>query len=104
MKRALCILLVLAMLPSLCACGSIYSNYREMEQLLVLQTMGLDTADGGVRLSLASAANTEKGSSPIRLEVEGVNISSAFPAAIAASSSAKRDSRIAPPISWLGSV
>lgn len=78
MKRALCILLVLAMLPSLCACGSIYSNYREMEQLLVLQTMGLDTADGGVRLSLASAADTEKGSSPIRLEVEGVNISSAF--------------------------
>ena len=40
----------------LCSCsgGSIYSNYREVEQLLMIQAMGFDRCDGGVELSVSS--------------------------------------------------
>ncbi len=47
MKKLVSLLLALAMMPGLAGCGSVYSNYREMEQLLVLQTMGLDSAAEG---------------------------------------------------------
>ena len=40
----------------LCSCsgGSIYSNYREVEQLMMIQAMGFDRCDGGVELSVSS--------------------------------------------------
>lgn len=39
-----------------CSGGSIYSNYREIEQLVVIQTMGFDAADEGVCLSISSGS------------------------------------------------
>lgn len=78
MKRLICALLLAAMLPSLSACGSVYTNYREMEQLLVLQTMGLDrAAEGGITLSLASSAASERRKSPVRMKLTGATIASA---------------------------
>ena len=53
MKKSL--LLLLCLVPLLCGCGSLYAQRREVEQLLVMETMGLDFAPGGVMLSLASA-------------------------------------------------
>ena len=56
MKKFLSII-ILFLSFVLSGCGSIYSNYREIEQLLVIQTMGLDANGGGVELSLASSAS-----------------------------------------------
>lgn len=78
MKRLIAIILTLAMLPLLCGCGSLYTNYREMEQLLVLQTMGLDAEQQGLTLSLASAAEAGSGGSPTRLQIKGSTIASAL--------------------------
>lgn len=78
MKRLICTVLIAAMLPSLSACGSVYTNYREMEQLLVLQTMGLDrAAEGGITLSLASSAASGRRKSPVRMKLTGATIASA---------------------------
>ena len=78
MKKLVSLLLALAMLPGLAGCGSVYSNYREMEQLLVLQTMGLDSAAEGIRLSLASGADSARGTEPVRLAVTSPTVSAAF--------------------------
>ena len=59
MKKLLSVLLILSFLPSFSGCGSIYTNYREIEHLLVIQTMGLDYIPGGVRISLASDSGPE---------------------------------------------
>lgn len=53
--------LVLAALLTGCSGGSIYSNYRELEQLMVIQTMGFDWAEGGVRLSASSGSDSAGG-------------------------------------------
>lgn len=78
MRRAISLLIIICMLCPLTACGSIYSNYREMEQLLVLRTLGFDYSAGGVTLSLASGADEAHGGSPIRLAVADTTISAAF--------------------------
>ena len=64
-------------IPALCAAllltgctGSIYSNYRETEELSVIQAMGFDTAPAGVRVSVAADEKT-------KLAAEAENISSA---------------------------
>ena len=76
MKRLLIIYIIIFALP-LSGCKSIYNNYKEIEQLLVIQTMGLDTQGGGVLLSLASAAGSN-GSSPRRLQSGGESITTAM--------------------------
>lgn len=78
MKRLISVLLVFSMLPVLSSCASVYSNYREMEELLVIRTMGLDAAEAGVVLSLASGADSERGTPPVRLRVTGASIASGF--------------------------
>ncbi len=61
----------------LSGCTTIYNNYKEIEQLLVVQTMGLDEQGGGVMLSLASAAGSN-GSQPRRLSAAGDSITTAM--------------------------
>jgi len=76
MKRLLIIYIVLFSI-SLSGCKTIYNNYKEIEQLLVVQTMGLDEQGGGVLLSLASAAGSN-GSQPRRLSASGDSITTAM--------------------------
>ena len=76
MKRLLIIYVMLFSLP-LSGCKTIYNNYKEIEQLLVIQTMGLDEQGGGVLLSLASAAGSS-GSQPRRLSAAGESITTAM--------------------------
>lgn len=78
MKRLLAFLLVLALLPTLSGCAGIYANTREVEQLLVIQTMGLDTAEEGVGLSLASGAGIHAAGSPVRLHGAAGSITAAI--------------------------
>lgn len=75
MKRLLIIYMIILSLP-LSGCKTIYNNYKEIEQLLVVQTMGLDTQGGAVLLSLASAAGS-KGQAK-RLSATGESITTAM--------------------------
>lgn len=60
MKRTL-LLVLLLLAPLLSGCGSLYAQRREVEQLRVMDTLGLDPAPGGVVLSLASASGVGGG-------------------------------------------
>ena len=77
MKRGISLLIIFFLLLSLSGCSGIYSNFRELERLLVIQTMGIDCAEEGVGISLASGAKSD-GSSPVRLFSTGVSITSAI--------------------------
>ena len=70
---------LLCALP-LSGCGSLYSNYREVEQLRVMQAMGLDMSPGGVTVTLA-AAQDRSGSAPLCFSGTGESVSSAIEAA-----------------------
>ena len=73
---AICIILSLSLLLS--GCGSVYSNYREVEQLLVIETMGIDYRPGGVELSMAAGMKSTGGKGPVRLTGSGESISAAM--------------------------
>lgn len=61
MKRFLLFLFLLLLSPLLTGCGSLYAQRREVEQLKVMETLGLDPAPGGVVLSLASSSGVGDG-------------------------------------------
>ncbi|MBQ3211614.1 MAG: hypothetical protein IJB09_08980 [Oscillospiraceae bacterium] len=73
-----CILYITVFSLILSGCGSIYSNYREVEQLLVIETMGFDYLPGGVQLTLASGISSAGIKGPIRLSGVGPTISAAM--------------------------
>ena len=77
MKRFLSLLIIICSLPSLSGCGSIYSNYREIQQLMVVQPMGIDREKGGVQVSMAAAAEAS-GGGPRRMSAQGSTITAAI--------------------------
>ena len=78
MKKAICVILALASVFTLTGCTSVYSNFKEIEQLLVIQDMGLDKQGGGVLLSLCSASDESTGNVPKRLYGTGDSITTAL--------------------------
>ena len=78
MKKAICVILALASVFTLTGCTSVYSNFKEIEQLLVIQDMGLDKQGGGVLLSLCSASDESTGDVPKRLYGTGDSITTAL--------------------------
>lgn len=77
MKRFLSLLIIICALPALSGCSSIYSNYREIQQLMVVQTMGIDREKGGVQVSMAAAAEAS-GGGPRRMSAQGSTITAAI--------------------------
>ena len=78
MKRFLSLLIIIiCSLPSLSGCGSIYSNYREIQQLMVVQTMGIDREKSGVQVSMAAAAEAS-GGGPRRMSAQGSTVTAAI--------------------------
>ena len=59
MKKALCLILCLSALL-LCGCTGIYENFREIERLSVVDTMGLDNTAGGVSLCFAASSRSDE--------------------------------------------
>lgn len=55
-----------------CGGGSIYSNYRETEQLTVIQTLGLDLTPVGIRASVATGTGATP--KPVRISAEDESI------------------------------
>ena len=77
MKRFLSLLIIMCALPALSGCSSIYSNYREIQQLMVVQTMGIDREKGGVQVSMAAAAEAS-GGGPRRMSAQGSTVTDAI--------------------------
>lgn len=77
MKRYISILIIISSLLSLSGCGGIHTNYREIQQLMVVQTMGLDQEEGSVRVSMAAAAEAS-GNGPRRMSAAGGTVSTAI--------------------------
>ena len=79
MKKYLLTIIIIVGSLNLSGCaGSIYSQYREIEQMRVIQTMGIDKAENGVKLSLASAGSKNSNTVPAILSGTGKSISTAL--------------------------
>ena len=61
MRRIFTLALAALQLLLLAGKGGVRGNYRELEQLLVIQTMGVDTRANGMTLSLAAKGDSEQG-------------------------------------------
>ena len=77
MKKTIALLLIIVCTLSLGGCG-IFAKAREVEHMLVIQTLGLDRSRRGVRLSLASTASGRELQSPTRMQGEGPSITAAI--------------------------
>jgi len=77
MKRHIAFFLTLALSFQLSGCAGLTPNYREIEQLILIQTMGLDHYGGAVQLSLASANDAGENGPRIMIS-SGSSISSAM--------------------------
>ncbi len=79
MKRFSFLIVICTLIPALClsGCGSLYANYREVEQLRIMQTLGLDRSPGGVTVTLAAAAQPG-GAAPLCFSGTGESISAAM--------------------------
>ena len=85
MRKLIAILCALgvAVLSAGCSGGSIYSNYRDIAELMIVQTLGFDSMpDGGVTVSVSaegsSGAGSEDGSKkPERLSASAASLTEA---------------------------
>ena len=84
MKRIIAAVCALSLMltASGCSGGSIYSNYRDIAELLVIQTLGFDLSDAGVRLSVSAEGSTgagkdNEGKTPVRLSVDARSMTEA---------------------------
>ena len=76
MRKLLVLMLCTAELLLFAGRGGLRGNYREVEELLVIETMGLDKTLDGVTLSLAAAGDSED--KVARMEADGVSVSAAM--------------------------
>ena len=72
----------LALTASGCSGGSIYSNYRDIAELLVIQTLGFDLSDAGVRLSVSAEGSSGAGKdnedkTPVRVSIDAHSMTEA---------------------------
>ena len=79
MRRISAVLLVLSLFPPLSGCTlSVYNNYRELERLQVIETVGFDAAeDGGVALSISAGRNAS-GREPVRASATARSVTEAM--------------------------
>ena len=84
MKKFIAALCALSLMltASGCSGGRIYSNYRDIAELLVIQTLGFDLSDAGVRLSVSAEGSTgagkdNEGKTPVRLSVDAQSMTEA---------------------------
>ena len=76
-KKAVLLLFIIIVGLGLGGCG-LREQAREVDELLVVQTMGCDPDPRGVLLSLSSAAGATPDSPPVRLQSAGTSITTAL--------------------------
>ena len=77
-QKPLALLLVLCLLPTLTGCAQLLPESREVEQLQIIQTVGVDYVPGGVGLTLAAAASPGAGGPSPALSGSGATFSAAL--------------------------
>ena len=79
MRRALAVWLLISLFLPLSGCTlSVYNNYRELERLQVIETVGFDAAEGGgVQLSI-SAGRDASGREPVRASTTAQSVTEAM--------------------------
>ena len=79
MRRSIAVVLMLCAFFPLSGCTlSVYNNYRELERLQVIETVGFDAVqDGGVVLSI-SAGRDASGREPVRASAEAQSVTEAM--------------------------
>lgn len=79
MRRALAVWLLISLFLPLSGCTlSVYNNYRELERLQVIETVGFDAAEGGgVKLSI-SAGRDASGREPVRASTTAQSVTEAM--------------------------
>ena len=77
LSRISVLFLLLLILP-LCGCATLRAQRREVEQLRIIQTVGVDYAPGGVRLTLAAASGPEGEGPGAALSGTGRTVSAAI--------------------------
>ena len=77
-KRCAALLFLLLCLPTLSGCAAFGTHYESLESLRVVQTLGVDGTDTGVRLSLATAAGDRSGDDAVCLSADGSTLSAAL--------------------------
>ena len=76
MKRFFLLLLSICLMFSTgCAKSSMFSNYRPIEQLKLVHTIGFDVHEDGLELSICGGQQGEEGQELVRLSCTGKNIS-----------------------------
>ena len=62
MKRLIALMTALALvfLPGCGSAGTVYSNYREVEQMLLIRTLGFDGGDNPLTLSVCGGEPTSE--------------------------------------------
>ena len=76
-RRSLCALIIIIVCVSLGGCG-LRQQAREVEQLLVIETLGFDRSAQGVRLSMASSSSSGTDGQPRRLQGEAASVTAAI--------------------------
>lgn len=78
MRKRILLVFMTAAIALTGGCGrSIYSNYHEIEQLKLIQTIGIDSSQEGVTLSVSSGSNFADSES-VRISQTGASITSAM--------------------------
>lgn len=79
MKKSLALFCAFALcLPLLCGCGAARASYPRLEQLRVIQTLGVDSRRAGLRLSLSAAAGDRSGADALCLSADGPTLAAAL--------------------------
>ena len=75
-KGLLCLLPILILCAPLAlgGCALFPSSLRGVERLALVQALGLDRAEDGLRLSLVTAADSSRGEGPVRMSGRGATI------------------------------
>ena len=69
---------LLLMLSGCSSGGTIYSNYREIEDILLVLTMGIDGRGRDITLSVSTGTGMEEGSEPVKISTRGNSITDAM--------------------------
>ena len=72
MRRVIPLMLGCVLLLSGCGGGSIYTNFREVEHLLPVQTLGIDSSGEGLRLSISGGGGGSQSAAVLSREGEGI--------------------------------
>ena len=78
MRRRFLLYIMVICFPLLGGCGMLPGSYPRLEQLRIVQALGVDSAGSGLRLTLATAAGDASAKDAVCLSAEGPSLAAAL--------------------------